>query len=150
MPTPTNGTAAPDEEPENKPAHAPRKASTESGIEKAMHVAEEVEEAVSRSKSPFAAIAALVLPLIAGGGALGYNGYSASAEARSQYIALTQKVDELTKELVETRKELAAAATRAAAERHEERIRDTEKALQTHDLELARLRLELEALKKGK
>lgn len=156
-------TAPAPEEPET-PAPAPAPRAHPSGIEQAVQIAKEVEEVAEKTKSPLLAIAVVVIPLIFGGGAVGYNGWNASAEAKAQFEKLTTKiddakvqseklaikVDDLTRELSEARKELAAAGTRASAERHEERIRKLEEIVQERGVTLARLSLEIEALKRGK
>lgn len=135
-----NDTTAPG--PAATPAPEPRKLKTDSTVEEAVEV---VADQIVRSKSPLITI---LVTLLTGGG-VAFGGWQTSTALTKQVEVLTAKVDKLTDELVDMRKEIAAGVTRAQAERHEERIR----ALETKDHEqeraLDKVLLEIEALKKA-
>lgn len=115
---------------------------TDSSVEEA---AGALVESVARSKSPMATI---LVTLLTGGG-VAFGGWQTSNALTAQVAALTAKVDKLTEELVETRKDLAAASTTATAQRHEERIRELEEHDRTRERALDKIALEVEALKKA-
>jgi len=106
---------------------------------------EEVAEAVVRSKSPLLTVAVTLLT----GGGVAFGGWTTSTALTNQVGALTAKLDKISEELTETRKEIAAAATRAQTERHEERIRALEAKDREQERILDKVSFELDAIKKA-
>jgi predicted NBD/HSP70 family sugar kinase len=143
-----------DHEQRERELDAARAARARESAEALAEGAEAAARVVQRSNNPLASIIVAVVTLLTGGG-VAFGGWTASSALTAQVEVLTKKLDAMANELTETRKTIEAikqaehaAAARMGAERHEERIRDLERIGNDRGLQIERLKMEFEAIRR--